>query len=53
MQALAAAAAYDAWPVLIVCPATLRMVWLEQIELWMPQVGAVPRLGHRAAFWSL
>mmetsp|Transcript_60366 Transcript_60366/g.112011 ORF Transcript_60366/g.112011 Transcript_60366/m.112011 type:complete len:751 (+) Transcript_60366:73-2325(+) len=36
LQALALAAQYqEDWPVLVICPATLRWVWKEQALLWL------------------
>jgi SNF2 family DNA or RNA helicase len=37
LQALAAMACYrDEWPLLIVVPASLRLVWAEVAEAWLP-----------------
>ena len=37
LQALALATAYaDNGPVLIICPASLRLMWAEQVERWWP-----------------
>ena len=44
LQALASAAALDAFPLLIVCPATLRLVWAHECEKWLPQHAAVGKL---------
>lgn len=39
VQALAIATCYrDQWPLLVVAPAALRLVWVEQIEVWLPGV---------------
>lgn len=35
VQALGAACALEAWPLLVVCPATLRLVWAEEVEKWL------------------
>ena len=36
LQALAAAAAYRSeWPLLVVCPASLRLAWAEEAERWL------------------
>lgn len=38
-QSLAIAAAYyDLWPLLVVCPASLRSYWIGQIEEWFPHL---------------
>lgn len=37
LQALAAMACYrEEWPLLIVVPASLRLVWAEAVEAWLP-----------------
>jgi SNF2 family DNA or RNA helicase len=38
IQALAAVAAFGTWPVIIITPASLRLVWVEEIERWLPQI---------------
>mmetsp|Transcript_86283 Transcript_86283/g.243119 ORF Transcript_86283/g.243119 Transcript_86283/m.243119 type:complete len:741 (+) Transcript_86283:59-2281(+) len=39
LQALAVAAQYpEEWPVLVVCPPSLRLVWKEQILQWLPEL---------------
>eukprot|EP00448_Togula_jolla_P018493 CAMPEP_0170581482 /NCGR_PEP_ID=MMETSP0224-20130122/7061_1 /TAXON_ID=285029 /ORGANISM="Togula jolla, Strain CCCM 725" /LENGTH=706 /DNA_ID=CAMNT_0010904617 /DNA_START=14 /DNA_END=2134 /DNA_ORIENTATION=- len=39
VQALSLAAQYTSeWPVLVVCPSTLRWVWQEQIQEWLPML---------------
>ena len=35
-QALGVVAAYNLWPVLIICPACMRLVWAEELETWLP-----------------
>ncbi|CAK9095110.1 unnamed protein product [Durusdinium trenchii] len=37
-QALGVVAAYDLWPVLIICPACMRLVWAEELEIWLPAI---------------
>jgi hypothetical protein len=38
LQALALAAQYaEEWPVLVLCPSSLRWVWKEQITEWLPE----------------
>jgi SNF2 family DNA or RNA helicase len=38
LQALTLAAQYaEEWPVLVLCPSSLRWVWKEQVEEWLPQ----------------
>jgi hypothetical protein len=38
VQAIALAACYraDGWPLLVVAPASLRLVWAEELEKWLP-----------------
>jgi len=37
LQALSLAAQYaEEWPVLVLCPSSLRWVWKEQVEEWLP-----------------
>lgn len=44
VQALAIAAAYRAeWPLLIVCPASLRLAWADAFEAWCGAGAARPR----------
>jgi hypothetical protein len=38
VQALGAAVCLQGWPLFIICPATMRLVWAEECERWMPQV---------------
>jgi hypothetical protein len=38
LQCLAVVAALRAFPLLIVCPAVVRSVWAEQVELWLHQL---------------
>ena len=39
LQSLAIAAVYhEDWPVLIVCPSSLRLNWRNEIERWLPNV---------------
>lgn len=44
-QALGVLAAYDLWPVLIICPACMRLVWAEELETWLPAL-VQPRHVH-------
>ena len=44
VQALASAAALEAFPLLVVCPATLRLVWAQECERWLPNHAAVGQL---------
>ncbi|GAB4813573.1 hypothetical protein N2152v2_000619 [Parachlorella kessleri] len=39
VQAIALAACYqEEWPLLVVAPASLRLVWAEELEKWLPQL---------------
>lgn len=39
LQGLAIACAYRAeWPLLVVCPSSVRYVWAEEVLKWMPDV---------------
>ena len=41
MQAIAIAFQWrQSWPMLVVCPSSLRGVWLEQLARWTPNVTA-------------
>ena len=35
LQAIALVAYYRAWPVLIIVPASMRLVWVEECERWL------------------
>merc|ERR1719487_1330752 len=38
LQALSLAAQYaEEWPVLVICPSSLRWVWKEQVEEWLSE----------------
>ncbi|CAE8602362.1 unnamed protein product [Polarella glacialis] len=37
-QALGVVAAYDLWPVLLICPASMRLAWAEELEQWLPSL---------------
>lgn len=37
-QALGVAAAYNLWPILVICPACMRLVWAEELETWLPSL---------------
>lgn len=39
LQAIAVAAYYkEAWPLLIIVPSSLRYVWIEELEKWLPDI---------------
>ena len=40
VQAIAVAAAYarDDWPLLVVAPASCRLLWADELERWLPGV---------------
>lgn len=39
VQAIALASCYqDEWPLLVVAPASLRLVWAEELEKWLPHL---------------
>lgn len=39
LQAIAVASCYeDEWPLLIIVPASLRLVWAEEFEKWLPHL---------------
>ena len=40
LQALAISAAFsdDSWPALVLCPTSVREVWVEMLERWIPQL---------------
>ena len=39
VQGIALASCYDEeWPLLVIVPASLRLMWAEEIEKWMPHL---------------
>ena len=39
LQALSIAYYYkEEWPLLIVCPSSMRFPWIEEIEKWLPDI---------------
>ena len=38
VQALALISALQPWPVLLIVPASLRLMWAEEIERWLPEL---------------
>ncbi len=48
IEALAALQADDAFPAVVVCPASLKLNWLAEIERWLPQRSARALVGTGA-----
>jgi SWI/SNF-related matrix-associated actin-dependent regulator 1 of chromatin subfamily A len=50
IEALATLEADDAYPAIVVCPASLKLNWLRELEHWLPQrtVRALSGTGRRA-----
>ena len=38
VQAIGIACCLQAWPLLVVCPACMRLVWAEEWEKWLPEL---------------
>ncbi len=49
VQALAAIEAADAYPAIVVCPASLKLNWLREIARWLPERTAADVSGRRGA----
>ena len=47
VQALAAIEAADAYPAVVVCPASLKLNWLRECTRWLPSRRAEPLSGRR------
>ena len=47
MQALVAIEAADAYPAVVVCPASLKLNWLRECTRWLPRRRAEPLSGRR------
>jgi hypothetical protein len=45
IQALAALEADDAYPAIVVCPASLKLNWMREIEKWLPHRSATLVMG--------
>ena len=49
IQAIAMATCYESeWPLLVVVPASLRLMWVEELERWIPYL----RPGHISVVFS-
>ncbi len=46
IEALAAVEAAGAYPAVVVCPASLKLNWLRELERWLPQRSASALAGH-------
>ena len=46
IEALAAVEAAGAYPAVVVCPASLKLNWLRELERWLPQRSAVALSGN-------
>jgi SWI/SNF-related matrix-associated actin-dependent regulator of chromatin subfamily A-like protein 1 len=49
IEALAAVEAAGAYPAVVVCPASLKLNWLRELERWLPQRSAVTLSGNGGA----
>jgi hypothetical protein len=49
IEALATLEADGAYPAIVVCPASLKLNWLRELELWLPGRSAQALTGTRAA----
>ncbi len=49
IEALAAVEAAGAYPAVVVCPASLKLNWLRELERWLPQRSAVALSGNGGA----
>lgn len=47
IEALATVEADDAYPAVVVCPASLKLNWLRELERWLPHRGAQALAGSR------
>jgi SWI/SNF-related matrix-associated actin-dependent regulator 1 of chromatin subfamily A len=49
IEALATVEAAGAYPAVVVCPASLKLNWLRELERWLPQRSAVALAGNGGA----
>ena len=52
VQALAALEAADAYPAVVVCPASIKLNWRRETEKWVPHRSVAVLSGRSAAVWN-
>eukprot|EP01025_Chloroclados_australasicus_P045835 TRINITY_DN5044_c0_g2_i3.p1 TRINITY_DN5044_c0_g2~~TRINITY_DN5044_c0_g2_i3.p1 ORF type:complete len:882 (-),score=96.13 TRINITY_DN5044_c0_g2_i3:228-2489(-) len=54
VQALTIMGCYeDDWPLLILCPSSMRLVWLGQMDTWLPQHLRPSETGSKVLVWLI